>query len=100
MGTVTITDYAQQSLGDVVFVELPSVGTKVAAGGWYKHIMHLQNLNLFYGVITECCNMQTCPTMSAGPTYVDVRKLCRSYHSLTFLTKGLTIHVLIRIESK
>lgn len=47
VGTVTITDYAQQSLGDVVFVELPSVGTKVAAGGWLKHNMHLQNLNLF-----------------------------------------------------
>ncbi|KAF8882059.1 Mob1/phocein [Gymnopilus junonius] len=26
------------------------------------------NLNEFYGVITECCTQQTCPTMSAGPT--------------------------------
>lgn len=33
VGAITITNYAQQSLGDVVFVELPSVGTKVAAGG-------------------------------------------------------------------
>ncbi|KAF8870461.1 Mob1/phocein [Infundibulicybe gibba] len=28
------------------------------------------NLNEFYGVITECCTQQTCPTMSAGPAYV------------------------------
>jgi glycine cleavage system H lipoate-binding protein len=35
LGTVTITDYAQSSLGDVVFVELPSLGTKVAQGGAY-----------------------------------------------------------------
>ncbi|PAV22178.1 glycine dehydrogenase [Pyrrhoderma noxium] len=32
IGTVSITDYAQSSLGDVVFVELPTVGTEVAAG--------------------------------------------------------------------
>lgn len=33
LGTVTVTDYAQSSLGDVVFVELPSLGTKVVQGG-------------------------------------------------------------------
>lgn len=30
--TVGITDYAQSSLGDLVFVELPETGTKVSAG--------------------------------------------------------------------
>ena len=30
--TVGITDYAQQQLGDVVFVELPEVGRNVVAG--------------------------------------------------------------------
>jgi glycine cleavage system H protein len=30
--TVGITDYAQQQLGDVVFVELPEVGSTVTAG--------------------------------------------------------------------
>jgi glycine cleavage system H protein len=32
IGTVGISDYAQQQLGDVVFVELPESGKKVAAG--------------------------------------------------------------------
>ena len=32
VGTVGITDYAQKELGDVVFVELPSVGTQLDAG--------------------------------------------------------------------
>ncbi|MGO4665761.1 glycine cleavage system protein GcvH [Bosea sp. 2RAB26] len=32
-GTIGITDYAQGQLGDVVFVELPSVGKAVAKGG-------------------------------------------------------------------
>lgn len=31
-GTVGITDHAQHELTDVVFVELPRVGTKVSAG--------------------------------------------------------------------
>jgi glycine cleavage system H protein len=32
-GVVGITDYAQEQLGDVVFVELPQVGKAVAKGG-------------------------------------------------------------------
>ena len=31
-GSVGITDYAQNSLGDIVFVDLPKVGDKVEAG--------------------------------------------------------------------
>jgi glycine cleavage system H protein len=31
-GVVGITDYAQEQLGDVVFVELPDVGTALAKG--------------------------------------------------------------------
>jgi len=33
VGTVGITDYAQNALGDVVFVELPETGKTVAKGG-------------------------------------------------------------------
>jgi glycine cleavage system H protein len=32
VGTIGITDYAQKELGDVVFVELPQVGTVLEAG--------------------------------------------------------------------
>lgn len=33
VGTVGITDFAQNQLGDVVFVELPAVGRQVTKGG-------------------------------------------------------------------
>ena len=33
VATVGITDHAQDALGDIVFVELPDVGTAVTAGG-------------------------------------------------------------------
>ena len=32
IGTVGITDFAQEQLGDVVFVEMPAVGTELSAG--------------------------------------------------------------------
>ncbi|HYS52234.1 MAG TPA: glycine cleavage system protein GcvH [Thermoanaerobaculia bacterium] len=32
VGTIGITDYAQKELGDVVFVELPKVGTQLEQG--------------------------------------------------------------------
>jgi len=32
-GVVGITDYAQQQLGDVVYVELPAIGKAIAKGG-------------------------------------------------------------------
>ena len=32
IGVIGITDYAQQQLGDVVFVELPAIGTAVTKG--------------------------------------------------------------------
>jgi glycine cleavage system H protein len=31
-GTIGITDYAQRQLGDVVYMELPAVGTRLKAG--------------------------------------------------------------------
>jgi glycine cleavage system H protein len=31
-GTIGITDHAQESLGDIVFVELPKVGSELTAG--------------------------------------------------------------------
>jgi hypothetical protein len=29
-----------------------------------------QNLNLFYGALSECCTQQSCHAMSAGPSSV------------------------------
>ncbi len=33
IGTIGITDYAQEQLGDIVFVELPEIGKSIAKGG-------------------------------------------------------------------
>lgn len=35
MGTIGITEYAQKALGDVVYVELPTLATVINAGGTF-----------------------------------------------------------------
>lgn len=48
MGTMGITDFAQGELGDIVFVELPKVGTKVEKGkplGTVEAVKAVSDLN-------------------------------------------------------
>ena len=47
-GTIGITHYAQDSLGDIVFVELPKVGTEIATGkpfGTVESVKAVSDLN-------------------------------------------------------
>ena len=49
---VGITDYAQKQLGDVVFVELPSVGTKVAQGQSFGTIESVKAVSELYSPVS------------------------------------------------
>jgi glycine cleavage system H protein len=55
--TIGITDYAQHELGDVVFVELPAVGTKLAAGKTFSSVESVKAVSEIYapanGEVTE-----------------------------------------------
>jgi glycine cleavage system H protein len=56
-GSVGITDYAQSSLGDIVFVELPKVGDKVEAGKIFGSVESVKAVSDLYapvsGTVTE-----------------------------------------------
>jgi glycine cleavage system H protein len=45
---VGITDYAQQALGDVVFVSLPEVGAKVAQGAAFGEVESTKSVSDLY----------------------------------------------------
>ena len=47
-GTIGITDYAQHELGDVVYVELPAVGTKITAGQLFGTIESVKAVSEIY----------------------------------------------------
>ena len=48
---VGITDYAQDALGDVVFVELPTVGSRVAAGDALGEVESTKSVSEVYAPI-------------------------------------------------
>lgn len=54
---IGITDYAQDALGDVVFVQLPDPGTEVAHGASFSEVESTKSVSDIYapvaGVVTE-----------------------------------------------
>jgi len=51
-GKVGITDYAQQQLGDVVYVELPYVGAKLKQGQSFGTIESVKAVSELYSPVT------------------------------------------------
>ena len=49
---VGITDFAQSSLGDVVFVQLPDVGTEVTAGESFGEVESTKSVSDLYSPVT------------------------------------------------
>jgi glycine cleavage system H protein len=56
-GTVGITHYAQESLGDIVFVDLPKVGTEITLGKTFGTVESVKAVSDLYapasGTVTE-----------------------------------------------
>lgn len=51
-GIVGITDYAQHSLGDIVFVELPKVGQAIEAGSTFGSVESVKAVSDLYSPVT------------------------------------------------
>ncbi|HXD75488.1 MAG TPA: glycine cleavage system protein GcvH [Vicinamibacterales bacterium] len=51
-GKVGITDYAQKQLGDVVYVELPAVGTKLTQGQSFGTIESVKAVSELYSPVS------------------------------------------------
>jgi glycine cleavage system H protein len=51
-GTVGITDYAQKQLGDVVYVDLPAVGTAVTQGQAFGTIESVKAVSELFAPLT------------------------------------------------
>ena len=51
-GRVGITDYAQQQLGDVVYMELPEVGAKLKAGQSFGTIESVKAVSELYAPVS------------------------------------------------
>ena len=52
VGTIGITDYAQKELGDVVFVELPQVGTELELGDEFGSIESVKAVSELFSPVS------------------------------------------------
>lgn len=52
VGRIGITDHAQQQLGDVVFVELPKVGSAVTAGARFGTVESVKAVSELFSPVT------------------------------------------------
>jgi glycine cleavage system H protein len=52
VGVVGITDFAQDALGDVVFVELPAIGTQLAAGATFGVVESNKSVSDLFAPVT------------------------------------------------
>jgi glycine cleavage system H protein len=50
--TIGITDYAQSSLGDIVFVELPKLGQEIEAGSTFGSVESVKAVSDLYSPVT------------------------------------------------
>jgi glycine cleavage system H protein len=100
---VGITDYAQDALGDVVFVELPAQGATVAAGGTLGEVESTKSVSEIYAPVggevvavnhaladaPECVNQDPygegwiCEILPSDPLAVDGLLDAEAYRQLT-----------------
>lgn len=52
IGTIGITDYAQNSLGDIVFVDLPRVGAQIQAGATFGSVESVKAVSDLFAPVT------------------------------------------------
>jgi len=67
---VGITDFAQSSLGDVVFVQLPDVGTEVSAGDTFGEVESTKSVSDLYAPISATV-VAVNPDLEANPALIN-----------------------------
>jgi glycine cleavage system H protein len=67
---VGITDYAQDALGDIVFVDLPKVGAMVSAGGVIGEVESTKSVSEIYAPVSGTITAVN-DTLRASPELVN-----------------------------
>jgi glycine cleavage system H protein len=70
VATVGITDYAQHELGDVVFVELPKVGSTVTTGKSFGTVESVKAVSEIYAPASGDV-LETNPDLQAAPEKIN-----------------------------
>jgi glycine cleavage system H protein len=67
---IGITDYAQDALGDIVFVDLPAVGSEIDAGGALGEIESTKSVSELYAPVSGTVTAVN-DALSGGPEVIN-----------------------------
>jgi len=67
---IGITDYAQDALGDIVFIDLPEVGSEVDAGGALGEIESTKSVSELYAPVSGTVTAVN-DALSGGPEVIN-----------------------------
>ncbi len=86
IGTVGISDYAQEQLGDVVYVELPAVGADFAKGDEAAVVESVKAASEVYAPVSGSV-VETNPALSDNPALVNEAATTNGWFFKMRLTK-------------
>lgn len=69
-GTIGITDHAQESLGDIVFVELPKVGSEITAGKTFGSVESVKAVSDLFAPVSGTVTAVN-ETLNTSPEQVN-----------------------------
>ena len=72
--TIGITDFAQSALGDIVFLEVPAVGTQLNAGSTFGVVESIKSVSDLYApvsgeIIARNDNVESTPSIKTAQAY-------------------------------
>jgi glycine cleavage system H protein len=67
---IGITDYAQDALGDIVFVDLPDVGSEISAGGALGEIESTKSVSELYAPVSGTVTAVN-DALTGGPEVIN-----------------------------
>jgi glycine cleavage system H protein len=70
-GTIGITDHAQKALGDVVFVELPPVGSRIEAGQRFGTVESVKAVSELYAPVDGEV-LEVNPELTKEPEVINI----------------------------
>jgi glycine cleavage system H protein len=98
IGIIGITEYAQGELGDVVFVELPSIGKKVEAGQSFGTVEAVKAVSDLYAPVTGDV-IEVNKEIQDTPELVNKEPYERGWMIKVTLTKPDEVKTLLDVEA-
>ena len=98
VGIIGITEYAQGELGDVVFVELPSIGKKVEAGQSFGTVEAVKAVSDLYAPVTGDV-VEVNKEIQDTPELVNKEPYERGWMIKVTLTKPDEVKTLLDVEA-